>query len=85
MQVYLDAFFSSGRDVSRLLLERAWRRDKSQEARRVAGNYNKWTPTASAEEFIIIDGMVRLKKYKANVSNRTHFNHQKIINADYYN
>lgn len=41
VQVYLDAFFSSGRDVSRLVLERAWRRDKSQEARRVAGNYNK--------------------------------------------
>lgn len=40
VQVHRDAFFNPA-DVSRLLPERAWRRDKSQEARRVAGNYNK--------------------------------------------
>lgn len=40
VQVHSDAFFSPA-DVSRLLPERAWRRDKSRDARRVTGNYNK--------------------------------------------
>lgn len=52
VQVHRDAFFSLA-DVSRLLPERVWRRDKSRDAS-PAITVNA-TAGGNAEEFIIVD------------------------------
>lgn len=91
VQVHRDAFFSPA-DVSRLLPERAWRRDKSRDARRVTGNYNKCRGDRERRlhpprNLLSAMRVTHLKKYVRETFQTRYATSisRKIINIDCYN